>query len=762
MMASRPVSVAASLFTLTLLFFGLTACDSGGGANSEPEEVEVTVEGTVTSQESENPIEGAEITASPGDDDNTLGNTTTGEDGGYELSFTISEAETPDQVQLEVNAEGFVSSQVTVGFSPEISRDIALKAATMEASASGTITDAVSGDPIGGATVKGTRSSNGDMLFETTTSSDGTYDVSFEVAGEPSEITIEGASDGYETTESTVTFSEEISVDLSLPVTSTVSGTITRNDTGDPIEGATLNGTRSGTEDTLFAVTTGSDGTYEASYGISDEPDQITISTEAQDYEGADETVQYSEDLTFSLALTPEKINVSAEGTVTSNEDGSGIENAVAELFRLDDESLLADTTTTSDGSYELTSVVKAPDAPEELRIEISEAFAHEDDEAIVGFNSSITEDFALAAAPIEISSVEELQKIGKEQKYPIDGDYILANDIDASGTETMNNGKGFDPIGDDDVPFDGTFDGNGFEISNLVIDRPGEYEVGLFGDVQQGKVMNLTLSQASITGLSTVGGITGELGEFGGFSTTGEVIGVEVSGTIQGTSTGIGFDPSTTGGVVGDNQSGGAIRGSSFQGSVIGTATVGGVAGYNQGIVNESSSTGDVQPNESTTGSRIGGIVGWNRFSGTIEESQTSSNVSGGENTGGLTGENEGTVSKSYSVGNVSGTQQVGGLSGINDDGEISESYAAGDVSGNSDVAGLIGVNGGNLSNGYWDTESTGQSEGIGRGDFDGATGLTTSEMQGSSAEENMDGFDFENTWQTVMGDYPILSWEE
>ena len=29
-------------------------------------------------------------------------------------------------------------------------------------------------------------------------------------------------------------------------------------------------------------------------------------------------------------------------------------------------------------------------------------------------------------------------------------------------------------------------------------------------------------------------------------------------------------------------------------------------------------------------------------------------------------------------------------------------------------------------------------------------------------STEENMDGFDFQNTWRVVTGDYPALQWEE
>jgi hypothetical protein len=44
----------------------------------------------------------------------------------------------------------------------------------------------------------------------------------------------------------------------------------------------------------------------------------------------------------------------------------------------------------------------------------------------------------------------------------------------------------------------------------------------------------------------------------------------------------------------------------------------------------------------------------------------------------------------------------------------------------------------------------------------MDGTASLNTSEMQGNSAEENMDGFDFQDTWRVVMGDYPALQWEE
>ena len=101
-----------------------------------------------------------------------------------------------------------------------------------------------------------------------------------------------------------------------------------------------------------------------------------------------------------------------------------------------------------------------------------------------------------------------------------------------------------------------------------------------------------------------------------------------------------------------------------------------------------------------------------------------------------------------------------VGGLVGRNyNDGNISNSYSTGNVTGESDVGGLVGDNfGGNISNTYWDTEATGYDSSAGLPD---SNGLTTSQMQGSSAEGNMN-FDFTDTWSTVTGDYPELQWQE
>ena len=50
--------------------------------------------------------------------------------------------------------------------------------------------------------------------------------------------------------------------------------------------------------------------------------------------------------------------------------------------------------------------------------------------------------------AVIYISSIEDLQKIGKVTGYPLNGEYELTQDIDASATINWNSGAGFAPIG--------------------------------------------------------------------------------------------------------------------------------------------------------------------------------------------------------------------------------------------------------------------------------------------------------------------------
>src|SRR4051794_12866311 len=82
------------------------------------------------------------------------------------------------------------------------------------------------------------------------------------------------------------------------------------------------------------------------------------------------------------------------------------------------------------------------------------------------------------AKAQIAIYTIQELQEIGNPDK-PLNGTYILANDIDATGFL-------FNPIGYDHPSpvsgpgFTGVFDGNGHTIKGLTISSSSS-SVGLF-----------------------------------------------------------------------------------------------------------------------------------------------------------------------------------------------------------------------------------------------------------------------------------------
>jgi hypothetical protein len=114
--------------------------------------------------------------------------------------------------------------------------------------------------------------------------------------------------------------------------------------------------------------------------------------------------------------------------------------------------------------------------------------------------------------------------------------------------------------------------------------------------------------------------------------------------------------------------------------------------------------------------GDNVGGLVGCNNA--TIINSYTTGNVVGTNSVGGLVGNNSfgsggGSIFNSYVIGNVVGTgDYVGGLAGYNlSYSTIVNSYATGNVVGTGDyVGGLTGV-GANITNSYYNSETSGQA---------------------------------------------------
>ncbi len=202
-------------------------------------------------------------------------------------------------------------------------------------------------------------------------------------------------------------------------------------------------------------------------------------------------------------------------------------------------------------------------------------------------------------------------------------GLFWLANDINCTDSISWNTSKGFDPIKN----FQGTFDGRGYKIIGLHINRPDEDNVGLFSELNDyPSIYNLEIDYTStITGHNSVGSIAGGIAYI-------DIFGVKSAATVTGNE--------YVGGLVGQSYGWDDTRitQSSFSGVVDSTGLAGGIVG--------SANTGynftDVFVNGNIQGSIAGGIVGQSESScgyryinnavalGTVEGSSASGGIVG------------------------------------------------------------------------------------------------------------------------------------
>jgi len=279
------------------------------------------------------------------------------------------------------------------------------------------------------------------------------------------------------------------------------------------------------------------------------------------------------------------------------------------------------------------------------------------------------------------------------------------------------NTGEGWEPID----WFNGKFDGKGFKITGLYIDRSREDVVGLFGHADDAsEISNVTLEDVSVT--------------------------VAVYDLV--------------GGLVGYNY--GSISYSSVSGRVKAHSNAGVLVGYNAGNISYSSASGEMTgisytpPGGETTGSDIlGGLAGVN--AGNINQSYASSIVNGIAGLGGLVGVNDGNITNSYAIGDVIPSESYsGGLVGYND-GYITDSYASGKVIAHDGYfGGLVGYNKrGKVNHSFWDKETTGVEDSAGSS---GEYGRSTSEMK---QQATFAGWDFDSVWEIEEDErYPYLKW--
>jgi tRNA A-37 threonylcarbamoyl transferase component Bud32 len=354
---------------------------------------------------------------------------------------------------------------------------------------------------------------------------------------------------------------------------------------------------------------------------------------------------------------------------------------------------------------------------------------------------------------PYVITNVKQLQ----EMKYELKAHYVLGNDIDASETKNWNNGQGFEPIGDKDNPFTGSFDGRGHKIYNLYINTTRRY-VGLFGYVgKQGIIKNVGLEKVEISSKGgDVGGLIGwnsgivsnsySIGSVNGDWHVGGLVGYNVGTISNSYSTGAVKGNILIGGLVGSNDRDGIVSNCYSTGSVNGTWRVGGLIGHNAGEVLNSYSIASVGGKQD----EIGGLIGVN--SGKVSNSYSTGSVNGLSSIGGLIGYNtkEGTVSNCFSTSSVSGKYvKIGGLIGSNH-GKVFNCYSIGTVKGYAGVGGLIGHNEGSVSNSFWDIQTSGHIYSA------GGTGKTTEEMKNVQTYTNVAwSKGLESPWDFVGNPY-------
>jgi hypothetical protein len=258
------------------------------------------------------------------------------------------------------------------------------------------------------------------------------------------------------------------------------------------------------------------------------------------------------------------------------------------------------------------------------------------------------------AHALTTITTCAELQAMDDD----VTEDYVLGNDIDCTGHDPDGDGSGFDPVGGTVVAFEGTFDGAGYTISGLTINRPGKSYAAIFEALRDDAIVeNVTISSPSITGEDYVGVLAGTARQ----STIIRNITITSPTVIA-------------------NEDVGAL---------VGHVNVGTVA-----ISDITLSSVDVTGATYSVGGAIGSVLG----STSITDMVVTGDVEGLglRYHGGIFGSisTDGELSRVWFNGTVTGNDYVGGIAGRSTSGDldITDVYVRGTITGDSYVGGIIG----------------------------------------------------------------------
>ncbi len=384
--------------------------------------------------------------------------------------------------------------------------------------------------------------------------------------------------------------------------------------------------------------------------------------------------------------------------------------------------------------------------------------------------NYNITANFApfvggngTAENPYQVADWHHLDMV---RNY-LDGYFILIDDLDSTtagyedlASRAAHGGRGWEPIGIAHpyvpfTPFAGSFDGNGYQMRDLFINRPGQIQVGLFGVVGEGGVIeNVGVVNATMTGEGHVSLVGTNLGIVRNSYFTGNVTGeYYIGGVVGGNAGNVSNSYYNYNEVLINGQNTitiGALFGEDFEQWLAsdkfldvnerlwqenGYYVINNVSDFKQllvfgqddslkfrlksdlDLVNEPNfyvpylagefdgdghkiSNLSVTLNFSSQVGLFGTLGSGGKVRGVGVESV---NIIGAQGIGSLVGASSGTVSNSYSSGEVAGSANVGGLVGVNTEtGTVSNSYSMVSVTGQSNVGGLVADDCGTVSNSY------------------------------------------------------------
>lgn len=297
----------------------------------------------------------------------------------------------------------------------------------------------------------------------------------------------------------------------------------------------------------------------------------------------------------------------------------------------------------------------------------------------------------------IKLSNVEDLQYLYQFR----DAQFEMQNAISISGNEWV-------PVGNDDQPFTGKFDGKGYQISGLTITELHENQkyCGLFGRVKSASISNLSMTGVNIN-LPVISNSV-HVGSVVAYSENSTYENISVEGIISIKNHSSKFE-SCAGGLIGYSNNE-IINNCSNSIYVTAKTIAGGVIGFAEYDYTTDLCLINCKNNGTIIANVASGIVGESWLCMTITKSGNCGNIVGEHYAGGMIGQgtvavinecfNRGAIKTTSTVANKT-FEGAGGMIGalstivVNQQGaeasSISNSYNTGDISGYN-ASGIIG----------------------------------------------------------------------